>query len=301
MIITKTPFRISFLGGGTDLPDWYKKNEGCVLSCTINKYTYIIIRDLPKLFKYNFRLRYFKTEEVTKVSQILHKTYKESFKLARIQNNCIELVHNADIPSLSGLASSSSNSVGTINALFLYKKKKLNKKALSKIAIKLEQEILKESVGSQDQIACSYGGFNFIKFYKNDFKVYPIKNKRSKKKISESLLLFYTGIQRNAQLIEKKKIKRIKKNLNDSYLKKINEITLNAYKQIESSRFTIEDFGKYINEYWKLKKKLSNSVSNKFIDTLINRGIKAGALGAKLLGAGAGGFLLFVCQKKKIN
>ena len=170
MIICKTPFRVSFFGGGTDFPLWYKNNEGAVLNTTINKYSYIILRDLPNIFEYGYRLRYYKTEQVKKLSQIKHNAYREILKNYNFKFNCLEIVHNADLPALSGLGSSSSSSVGLINALNKFKNKKITKKKLAQITINIEQNILKENSGSQDQIATSYGGFNYIKFKQSKFK-----------------------------------------------------------------------------------------------------------------------------------
>ncbi len=299
MIICKTPFRVSFFGGGTDFPTWYKNNEGAVVSTTINKYCYIILRDLPNIFEYKYRLRYYKTEQVRKINDIQHNAYREIIKKFNFKFNCLEIVHNADLPALSGLGSSSSSTVCLINALNRFKGKKISKNQLAKNSIDIEQNILRENAGSQDQIAASYGGFNFIKFKNNKFKVFPIRNKKNINYLSKNILIFFTGITRKSETIEKSKIKSIKKGKMNSYLNELVKITKEGYKHLESSNFNLERFGELLNKSWEIKKKLSNKVSNKKIDRLIKTGINNGAVGAKLLGAGAGGFLLFVCPEKK--
>ncbi len=299
MIICKTPFRVSFFGGGTDFPTWYKNNEGAVVSTTINKYCYIILRDLPNIFEYKYRLRYYKTEQVRKINEIQHNAYREIIKKFNFKFNCLEIVHNADLPALSGLGSSSSSTVCLINALNSFKGKRISKNQLAKNSIYIEQNILKENAGSQDQIAASYGGFNYIKFKNNKFKVFPIKNKKNINYLSKNILIFFTGITRKSETIEKSKIKSIKKGKINSYLKELVKITKEGYKHLESSNLNLEKFGELLNKSWEIKKKLSNKVSNKKIDRFIKIGKKNGAVGAKLLGAGGGGFLLFVCPEKK--
>jgi D-glycero-alpha-D-manno-heptose-7-phosphate kinase len=302
MIICRTPLRISFFGGGTDFPEWYKNNKGAVISTSIDKYSYITARYLPNIFKYKFRLRYFVTEEVDSLKAIKHSSYREILKRVKLNpNQTVELVHNSDLPAMSGLGSSSSNTVGAINALNLLNKKKLSKKQIAQEAIKIEQDILNEYVGSQDQVVASYGGFNYIRFSKNNFKLSQFKNKNNLMQIEKSLLLIYTGIQRSAQKIEKDKLNRMILNLN--YLHSINQITEEAKKLIGSNSFKISEFGTLLSEQWNNKKKLSKFVSIKKIDDMYDIAINSGAYGGKLLGAGSGGFLLFICNpftKKKI-
>ena len=177
MIITRTPFRISFFGGGTDLPSWLENNDGHVISTTINKYCYINLRILPKIFDYNYRLRYYKTEETLNIDEIKHNSIRACLKHLKLSNKKIEIVHNADLPAASGLGSSSSFTVGLINTINNLLNIKTKKNFLAKKAIYIEQKILRESVGIQDQISTSYGGFNYIKLNKKDFKVIKIKKK----------------------------------------------------------------------------------------------------------------------------
>jgi len=201
MILCRTPFRVSFFGGGTDFPQWYLENGGAVISTSINKYSYITVRTLPDIFNYRYRLRYFKTEEVKNINEIKHPTFREALKKHFLKNKTIEIVHNADLPAMTGLGSSSSTAVGTIHALSFFNKKKLNKLDLALDAIDIEQNILKENVGSQDQVAASFGGFNYIQFNRNRIKVNKILNIKNVEKIEKSILLVFSGTQRKANNI----------------------------------------------------------------------------------------------------
>ena len=303
MIICQTPFRISFFGGGTDFPQWYENNSGSVISASINKFSYITARDLPNFFDFKYRLRYFKTEEVKELGKINHPTFREIITKYHNKNRTIEIVHNADLPAMSGLGSSSSTTVGTIHALMTLNNRKVLKKSLAYRAIEIEQKILKESVGSQDQVVASYGGFNFIKFNRDkSIIVKPFTNLRNIKKIENSLLLVFTGIKRKAEKIEKDKMRNFHKSLN--YFSKLDNLTLKAKKLIESDNFKLKNFGELLSENWEIKKKLSSMVTNQNIDRIYNIGMKNGAYGGKLLGAGNGGFVLFICNvksKKKIK
>ena len=300
MIICKTPFRISFFGGGTDFPQWYKHNSGSVISASINKFSYITARDLPNFFDFKYRLRYFQTEEVKKLNKINHPTFREIINKYHNKNKTIEIVHNADLPAMSGLGSSSSTTIGTIHALMTLNNKSVSKKSLAYKAIEIEQKILKESVGSQDQVIASYGGFNFIKFKKdNTISVKPFKNQKNIKKIENSLLLVFTGIRRKAEKVEKDKLKNLNKTT--KYYSQLNDLTLRAKKVIESDNFRLNEFGELMSEHWKIKKKLSTMVTNSNIDEIYNIGIENGAYGGKLLGAGNGGFVLFICNLSSKN
>lgn len=300
MIICKTPFRISFFGGGTDFPQWYKHNSGSVISASINKFSYITARDLPNFFDFKYRLRYFQTEEVKKLNKINHPTFREIINKYHNKNKTIEIVHNADLPAMSGLGSSSSTTIGTIHALMTLNNKSVSKKSLAYKAIEIEQKILKESVGSQDQVIASYGGFNFIKFKKdNTISVKPFKNQKNIKKIENSLLLVFTGIRRKAEKVEKDKLKNLKRTT--KYYSQLNDLTLRAKKVIESDNFRLNEFGELMSEHWKIKKKLSTMVTNSNIDEIYNIGIENGAYGGKLLGAGNGGFVLFICNLSSKN
>ncbi len=304
MIISKTPFRMSFFGGGTDFPQWYNNYGGCVLTTTINKYCYINLRKLPPFFNYQFRLRYFKSEEKKNIKSISHNSFREILNYYKFHKEFIEIVYHADLPALSGLGSSSSSTVGMINAVNAYKNIKLSKKKLYNEAVKIEQKILRENVGSQDQANAAFGGFNFIEFEKNNIKINSINNKRNIGKLENSILLIFTGMQRYAQTIEKDKIDLINKKKSTSNLLTMKDIAYDAKNLIMSKNFNLKHFGQLLNEQWKLKKNLSNKVSNQKIDEIYKGALSMGAFGGKLLGAGAGGFLMLICNretKKKIK
>ena len=300
MIICQTPFRISLFGGGTDFPRWYENNSGSVISASIDKFSYITARDLPNIFDFKYRLRYFKTEELKELNKINHPTFREIIKKYHDSRKNIEIVHNADLPAMSGLGSSSSTTVGTIHAVMTLNNKKVSKKNLAYKAIEIEQKILKESVGSQDQVVASYGGFNYIKFKKDrSISIKPFKNYKNIQKIENSLLLVFTGIRRKAEKVEKDKLNNLKKKNN--YYLQLNDLTFRAKREIESKNFSLSNFGKLISEHWEIKKKLSSMVTNRNIDQIYKTGMDNGAYGGKLLGAGNGGFVLFICSQNSKN
>ena len=297
MRISKTPLRISLFGGGTDFPQFFKKEESLILGGTIDKYVYTTInKQIINSSKKNIKIFYRKVECVNKISDIKHKVVRSLFKKFKIKKN-IEIHIASDLPSFSGLGSSSAFSVGLYNLLQKFKGKLFSKKNLAAKAINLERNILKETVGYQDQIHSSYGGFNLIKLNKKGFTVKNYFEKKMISKLEKNLFLIFTGITRKAENIEKKKLKRIK--LNFVFLKKINQISKKALRILNSNKAeNLDQIGKLLNETWELKKKLSDSVSNKNIDIIYNHGIENGALGGKLLGAGSGGFLLFYVNNK---
>ena len=296
MIISRTPFRISFFGGGTDFPDWYNKYSGKVISTTINKYCYISLRYLPPFFKFKYRIRYFKTEEVKKISHIKHASVRESLKHFKF-NNPIEAIHFADLPAQSGLGASSSFTVGFINSLKALQGMRISKKNLYLEAIQIEQKKSKEIVGSQDQVSAAFGGFNVINFSKNSIEVFPVLNNNNIHELEKSIFLVFTGFVRRAEVLEKAKIKQI--NYNHKYFKEILDISHKAEEKIYNSKNIISDFSELLQKHWWCKKKLASSVTNPHIDKIYNFGIKNGAYSGKLLGAGAGGFMLFLIDPKK--
>ena len=297
MIISRTPFRISFIGGGTDLPKWYNEFGGKVISTTINKYCYVNIRRLPPFFNFKYRLRYFQTEEKNLISKIQHPSIRETLKYKKYDDS-FELVHTADLPAQSGLGASSSFTVGLLNCLSTLQQKMATKRGLAFDAVNIEQNKIKESVGSQDQFAAAFGGFNIINFQKSNIEVKQIPlSFNNVKELENSAILIFTGFQRRAADVEKKKLENINK-LRNNY-KLISDLTIEGEKLIYSSKNIIKDFSYLINEYWKIKKNLSKSVSNKKIDNLINHCKKSGAESVKLLGAGNGGFLLCLVKNKK--
>ena len=292
MVISRTPYRISFFGGGTDYPEWYLKNGGEVLSGTINKYLYVSIRDLPPFFKHKFRVVYSKIEMVKDYKSISHGVVREGLKLVNEGiHNGYEIHYDGDVPARAGLGSSSSFVVGFLNALHSHLNKKISTKKLANLSINLEQNILSETVGSQDQIAASFGGLNSIKFYKNgNFKIVKIKKSvKDLESFSKNFLMVFTGINRTAKFIA------------DTYVNKLNKKKKDLFEiisQVKTAKHLLNEnkifeFGKLLNETWKIKRMLSPSVSNEQIDKIYDNGLKNGATGGKLLGAGGGGFILF--------
>lgn len=297
MIISRTPFRVSFFGGGTDHPNWYDKNDSFVISTTINKYCHIAIRDLPPYFEYKYKLRYFKTEQVNKLCEIKHPVVKEVLKKEKYKKG-IELIHYGDIPARSGIGSSSSFTVGFLNAFYALNNYTPTIKELAIKAINLEQNILKENVGSQDQIAAAFGGFNLISFRGKDFKVDPlIIPEANKKKLEESILFCFTGISRNSDKIAKTQIENIKINHNLMY--EMNNLTLEALKILNSNSFNIKEFGKLLNLQFNLKNYLNPLASNNLIKKVYKKALELGCYGGKISGAGSGGFLVLIAPKNK--
>ena len=297
MIISRTPTRISFFGGGTDYPDWYEVHDGSVISATINKYSYITVRNLPPFFPYKHRIRYFKNEEVHDVSDIKHPSVRECLKFLSIDRG-IEVVHNADLPARSGLGSSSTFTVGMLNALYAHQKYLPTKRELAVNAIEIEQQIIKESVGSQDQVAAAFGGLNYIKFSRiGQFEVNPILLSDDRlHDLQSHLLLCFTGFSRTASEIAAKQIKKI--TTNTRILNQISSLTSEALISLTQDQKDIRIFGELLNNQWRLKRELDETVSNEVIDSLYDKGIRAGATGGKLLGAGAGGFFLFFAEPR---
>lgn len=300
MIISKTPFRISLFGGGTDFPEYYTQNNGAgVISTTINKYCYISVRELPNFFHHLHRLSYSKIEEVNSNDEINHPVIRSIFNLLNIKNG-IELHYDGDMPARSGLGSSSSFTVGLLNAMYELHNNKYSKKYLAEKAIHVERNLLNEVVGCQDQIISSYGGFNHIQFNNKTFNVSPIIMKdEQKKRLNDHLMLFYTGIQRFATDIEYSKFKENSKN--ELFLDNIRELKNEALNLFSKPKLDIRLLGELLLESWKQKKRLSKKVSLPLIDNAYNVAIKNGALGGKLLGAGGGGFLLFLVEPGKQN
>lgn len=297
MIISKTPYRISFFGGGSDYPEWFaqKYRFGEVISSTIDKHVYISIRELRPFFGFKYRLSYSKIEETNLVKDIQHKVIKA---LLSHYNSKIglEIHYDGDLPSKSGMGSSSSFTVGLINSYFAIQNKKISKKDLALKSIELERDILKESVGVQDQISLSYGGFNIIRFNKENFSVKKLNIEENfYKNLNKNFFLIYTGQQRFAHIVANSFIRKLNKSKEKVILKILDHV--NEAKNIIKKK-KLDDFGNLLNETWEEKKKLSSLITNEKIDEIYSLGIKSGSLGGKLLGAGNGGFLLFYVPKK---
>ncbi|MBF0518750.1 MAG: kinase [Nitrospirae bacterium] len=302
MVISRTPHRISFFGGGTDFPNWYLNYGGKVIGASVDKYSYITCRYLPPFFNHKYRISYSKIEIANHITEILHPSVRESLKYTIEElkyfthDTSFEIHHVGDIPARSGMGSSSSFTVGFLNALYALTGRLVTKKRLFTEAIHIEQNLIKESVGSQDQVWAACGGLNLITFEVNgEILVKPIIMQKQKIKSFEGkFLLFFTGISRFATDIESSKIQNIHNK--KAELKTMLELVDEAYSIITSERDDFTDFGKLLNETWLLKKKLSDKVSNTEIDTLYKNAIKSGAVGGKLLGAGGGGFMLFYVE-----
>lgn len=290
MIITKTPFRMSFLGGGTDMKDFFYEHGGAVISSTFDKYCYVIVRHLPRFFDYKTHLTYSKMEYVSEYSEIKHPAIREAMRMLDIHE--IHLTYDADLPARSGLGTSSSFAVGMLNAFYCLKGRYADKKKLADDAIYLERVVCGEAGGLQDQIAVSYGGFNRINFNVDGYEVTPvIISPERKKKLEGNLIMFFTGFVRYSSDVQNKnsttsgdRTKRLIRMLG---------MVDEAEKILTNRERNLDDFGLLLDEAWKLKKGTGKFVSTEEIDIFYEKGIKAGASGGKLLGAGGGGFLVF--------
>ena len=297
MIITKTPFRMSFFGGGTDMEEYFKENEGAVLSTTFDKYCYINVRHLPRFFDYSTELSYSKTERVTDVNDIQHPAIREAMKMLDMHE--IRLTYEADLPARSGLGTSSSFAVGMLNAFYALKGKYADKKRLSDEAIYLERVLCKEVGGWQDQIAASFGGFNRINFNADGYEVLPvIISTERKRQLNDNLMMFFTGFTRFSSDVQMANNAKTSENKKER-LKKMYELVDEAEAVLTNKERDLDDFGRLLDVTWRLKKGTGDAVSTSSIDELYEKGIKAGALGGKLLGAGGGGFLVFYVQPEK--
>jgi D-glycero-alpha-D-manno-heptose-7-phosphate kinase len=297
MLISRTPVRISFFGGGTDYPHWYEDNFGAVIATTINKYSYITLRYLPRFFEYKYRLRYFQTEQLNSIQDIQHPSIRECAKFLGVKDG-FEIVHNGDLPASSGLGSSSTFTVGMLNAFHALNNNMPTKRELALQAIDIEQNKIKEIVGSQDQISAAFGGLNYIEFGGDEvFKVNPMTiGKQKIEALQESLLLCFTGFARSASTIAKYQVERCAEN--KSMLQEILDITLEAKELLNSSNFEIEKFGQLLDRSWQIKRNLSSVISNTQIEEIYIKARENGAIGGKLLGAGGGGFMLFCAPKE---
>ena len=293
MIITKTPFRMSFFGGGTDMENYFKINGGAVLSTTFDKYCYVNVRHLPRFFDYSTELSYSKTERVTNVEDIRHPAIREAMKMLDMHE--IRLTYEADLPARSGLGTSSSFAVGMLNAFYALKGKYADKKKLADEAIYLERVLCNEAGGWQDQIAASFGGFNRINFNADGYEVLPVIISPERKQcLNDNLLMFFTGFTRFSSEVQK--ANNVSANEKISQLKEMQLLVDEAEKILTDTKADLDDFGRLLDHTWRLKKQTGSSISTGSIDAFYEKGIKSGALGGKLLGAGGGGFLVFYVQ-----
>jgi D-glycero-alpha-D-manno-heptose-7-phosphate kinase len=290
MIISRTPYRISFFGGGTDYPAWYQHHGGAVLGTTINKYCYLTCRYLPPFFEHRIRVVYAKIENCQSVDEILHPAVREILRYLGLQRG-LEIHHDGDLPARSGMGSSSAFAVGLLHALYALKGYMPSKLELARESIHVEQDLLKETVGCQDQILAAFGGFNHISFSPNgDFSVRPICLSAERiQELNTHLMLFYTGIKRTASDIAGTYVSDIESRKRQ--LRILKDLVDEGISVLNSSQ-DISNFGKLLHEAWQCKRSLSASVSTSEVDELYERALSLGALGGKLTGAGGGGFLL---------
>jgi D-glycero-alpha-D-manno-heptose-7-phosphate kinase len=293
MIISRSPFKISFFGGGTDFPVWYRENGGSVLGTTINKYCYITSRYLPPFFDYRYRVVYSRIELAKEISEIQHPAVREVLKYLKINEN-IEIHHDGDLPARSGIGAKAAFAVGLLNALNALTGKPTSREKLATDAIHLERTLLSKDVGSQDQIMSAFGGLNRIDFKTDDtFKVTPINlNKEKREMFEQSMMLFYMGLPKPSFVGSKtENFKNAK-----TELSAMGGLVDEAVSILSSAAPRIDEFGKLLNESWELKKTISGRMSDPRIEDAYQTGLSAGALGGKLLGSGGGGFLLFIVK-----
>jgi D-glycero-alpha-D-manno-heptose-7-phosphate kinase len=299
MVITKTPYRISFFGGGTDYPQWYLKHGGAVLSTTIDKYCYISCRTLPPFFSNRYLIVWSHIEAVSTISEILHPAVREGLKYMGINGESgLTIHHQGDLPARAGMGSSSSFSVGLIKAISAHQGKMVGRHELAMKAIELEQNILKENVGSQDQVAAAYGGLNHISFFPSgEICVEPVTISGERiAALENNLMLFYTGTSRLASEVAGKVIANLEKK--QDVIKQMQGM-VDKGLAILNGPGSLDDFGCLLHENWLLKQSVNDSVSNNTINKIYTRALEHGALGGKLLGAGSSGFMVFYVPPEK--
>jgi len=294
MIISRTPFRVSFFGGGTDYKGWFQDHNGSVLATTIDKYCYITCRHLPPFFEHKSRIIYSKMEHVREsIDEIDHPSVREVLRFLKVHEG-IEIHHDGDLPARTGLGSSSSFTVGLLNGLYALKGQMVTKERLAREAIYVEQDLIKENVGCQDQTLAAYGGFNLIEFGgTNHLRVQPLTVPTDKLNLlQQHLMLFFTGFSRTASSIAKSQIENIPQK--KAELVRMHEMVHEAVEVLNGN--DLLKFGRLLDETWKLKRTLSDKISSAYIDDLYDTAKRAGAIGGKLLGAGGGGFVLLFAQ-----
>lgn len=298
MIISKTPVRISFFGGGTDYPEYFNEFGGCVLSTTINKYVYITINKIGGLLDDKYRIAYKKVELCNSIDEIQHPSVRETLRYMNIDNG-LDINIFSDLPARTGLGSSSSFTVGFLNSLYAFNSQSRTGIDLAQEAIRIEKEILGENVGVQDQLAAAIGGFNHMELSKSGYKVNPVLiTQERKKELEENLLLYYTGISRFATEVLKEQVEKTKEKKIQVELKDIYDMVQSGMEILTNATTPLSEFGKLLNETWTAKKKLSSAISNGDLDEMYSLAMKSGSLGGKLLGAGGGGFFLFYVEKE---
>lgn len=301
MIISKTPLRLSFFGGGTDYPVYFNEAKGAVLGTTINKYIYISVNRLSEFFDHRIRVGYSRAELVKHVDEIMHPSVRETLKFLEMDGN-LDIHIFADLPAQTGLGSSSAFTVGLLNALHALEKKEVTKHQRALDAIHIEQNLIKEHVGSQDQMHAAHGGLNIFEFSKDGIVVRPVSITKEKLALlDKSFLVFYTGLTRFAPEILTEQIEKTKSGTSDTHLRAMYKMVFDAENIIahEEPKAMIRKLGALLDEAWRLKKSLSTKISNDHIDQMYTRAMAAGAYGGKLAGAGSGGFLFFLVPPEK--
>ena len=299
MIISKTPVRISFFGGGTDYPEYFNEYGGSVLSTTIDKYVYITINKIGGLLDEKYRIAYKKVELCNTIEDIEHPSVRETLRNMNIEDG-LDINIFSDLPARTGLGSSSSFTVGLLNALYAFEGKVKSKLDYAKEAIYIEKDILQENVGVQDQLAAAVGGLNYMKLSSSGYEVNPIiLSKERKRQLDSNLLLYYTGISRFAPEVLKEQVEKTKEKKVMVELKDIYDMVQDGMKILSDGSIPLSDFGYLLDKTWQTKKKLSSAISSGSIDEMYKIAIKNGALGGKLLGAGGGGFFLFYVDGEK--
>src|SRR3984885_9135247 len=298
MIISRTPFRISLFGGGTDYPTWFREHGGAVIGTAIDKYCYISVRRLPPFFEHKSKIVYSKVELVKDTSEIEHPAVRAIFTDLGVTDG-LEIHHDADLPARSGLGSSSAFTVGLLNALYALDSRMISKRDLGREAIRIEQDVLKEDVGCQDQLWAAYGGFNRIDFHPDGtFAVAPfIMPPARRTELAQSLMLFFTGFSRFATDFAQDQIKNMSNRKNQ--LRMLRGLVDSAADIMLDPKSPLRELGELMHQSWQLKRELADSVSNSQIDEIYDAGRQAGAIGGKLLGAGGGGFMGLVVDPEK--
>lgn len=298
MVITRTPFRISFFGGGTDYPGWFRDHGGAVLATTIDKYCYITCRRLPPFFEHKHRIVYSRIENVQRPEQIEHPAVRAVLQWAQVSDG-LEIHHDGDLPARSGLGSSSSFTVGLVHALHALRGQMAGKEALARNAIHIEQDLIGENVGSQDQVSAAFGGFNRIEFRRDGgFDVAPVILPAGRREeLKSHLMLCFTGLSRIASEVAKSKIDNLKNRAEE--LHRMRAMVDEAAGILQDVRRPIADFGKLLDASWQYKRRLSDKVSTPEIDHIYETAMVAGATGGKLLGAGGGGFMLLFAAPER--
>ncbi|HAL46194.1 MAG: kinase [SAR202 cluster bacterium] len=291
MIISRTPFRVSFFGGGTDYPDWYREHGGAVLATTIDKYCYISVRELPPFFDHRFRIVYSIVEDVKEIDEIRHPAARAVLTRLGVTKG-LEIHHDGDLPARSGLGSSSAFTVGLISAIHALEGRYSSKDALASEAIHIEQCVLREAVGVQDQISTAFGGFNYITFRRDGtYQIDPVILPRDRlKTLQDHLMLVFTGVSRIAAEVARTQIDNFKNRVTE--LRAVQQMVDQAIAILTSPTTDLIEFGRLLHDAWMIKRTLSARVSNATVDHFYDAAIRAGAIGGKLLGAGGGGFML---------